>query len=236
MVTEFPPPDDELIFAVRPESLNAVKTWQELRAEAAQLDVGLIVLDTFSSLAPDADETKDAALMTRRLSDLASDLQATALLIHHPGWSDNSRTRGGYQLEANVDEVLVLSGESESDLIELRRKKVKDGEAGASRWLRRRRLFGSIVIESASDTDAVSPVAARVLSLLVDAGRTPLSGPQIAAELKITHRSTLWRALRELTSSGRAIESGTDRVRVWRAAPSREDSAGQGTFRSDGGD
>ena len=38
----------------------------------------MVVLDAFSSLAPDADETKDAALVIRRLSDLSAEINGAA--------------------------------------------------------------------------------------------------------------------------------------------------------------
>ena len=99
-----------MIFSVKPDSFTDRKVWAELTVEAIDLGVRFVVLDTFSSLAPDADETKDAPVFTRRLSDLAAAIDGTALAVHHPGWGDSDRTRGGYQLEANVDEVLKLSG------------------------------------------------------------------------------------------------------------------------------
>jgi hypothetical protein len=155
--------DDDVRFYVKPASLTKRETWEEMRAEAFATGRRLIILDTFSSLAPDADETKDAPMFTRRLSDLAAAIDGTAVAIHHPGWGDADRTRGGYQLEANVDEVLRLAGSASSDVAELTRKKVKDGAAGARIWLRRRivplgineqgRPISSMVIESANVGD-----------------------------------------------------------------------------------
>jgi hypothetical protein len=104
-----PVSDDDVQFVIRPDSLTAMETWIEIAAEAKAFGARMVILDTFSSLAPDADETKDAALIMRRLSDLAAAIDGTALLVHHPGWSDSSRVRGGYQFEANADEVLVLA-------------------------------------------------------------------------------------------------------------------------------
>lgn len=130
--------DDEwLIFAVKPESLSSRVTWAQIHDEAKALGVRLIMLDTFSSLAYDADETKDAPVFTRRMSDLAGAIDGTVVVVHHPGWGDPDRVRGGSQLEANVDEVVKLTGSAVEPEIELTRKKVKDGEAGARLRLRR---------------------------------------------------------------------------------------------------
>lgn len=155
--------DDDVLFSVKPDSLSDRTVWTELTAEALTLGARFVVLDTFSSLAPDADETKDAPTFTRRLSDLAEAIDGTALAVHHPGWSDADRTRGGYQLEANVDEVLKLAGNATSDLVELSRKKVKEGPSGWATWLRRRQVelgrdndglpYGSVVMETASRSE-----------------------------------------------------------------------------------
>ncbi|WP_176558833.1 AAA family ATPase [Micromonospora sp. WMMA1996] len=145
--------DDDVVFSVRPASLREVDTWVEMRAEAVDLGAGLIVLDTFSSLAPDVDETKDAATVTRRMADLAAAIDGTVVLVHHPGWGDASRARGGSQLEANVDEVLILAGTSANPLLELERKKVKEGVAGEKTWLRRKPAHGSVIIEGVSSVE-----------------------------------------------------------------------------------
>lgn len=142
--------DDDLIVSVRPDSLSRPGVWQQMAVEAADLGVGFVILDTFSSLAPDADETKDAAVVTRRMADLAGIVDGTVLLVHHPGWGDPERTRGGSQLEANPDEVLLLRGNGRSDLIELDVKKVKEGAPGPPVWLRRAAREGSCVIEAVS--------------------------------------------------------------------------------------
>lgn len=145
--------DDNVVFSIKPASLAGREVWEEMTAEARALGARFIILDTFSSLAPDADETKDAATITRRMSDLSAAVDGTTLLVHHPGWGDAERTRGGYQLEANVDEVLLLRGNASSDLISLERKKVKEGPAGAQMSLRRRPAHGSVIIEAVSGVE-----------------------------------------------------------------------------------
>lgn len=155
--------DDDVIFSVKPDTLAHMETWVEMRHEAQDVGARFVVLDTFSSLAPDADETKDAPVFTRRLSDLAAAIDGTALLVHHPGWGDADRVRGGSQLEANPDEVLRLAGNSASDLVELSRKKVKEGQSGERIWLRRKKIplgfdeegreISSVVIEEANRSE-----------------------------------------------------------------------------------
>jgi hypothetical protein len=202
--------DDDVIFSVQPDSLSNMDTWVELREFALDTGRGFIVLDTFSSLAPDADETRDAPMITRRLADLATAIDGTVVLVHHPGWSDDSRVRGGYQFEANTDEVLLLRGNAQSDQIQLERKKVKEGQAGAKLWLRRRELYGSCIIESASAEDVTTPIRERVLIVLADMGETGMTGPQLLAALGLPEekRSSLYKALRGLVDEGRVTKEG----------------------------
>ncbi|MGI5178654.1 AAA family ATPase [Dactylosporangium sp. CA-152071] len=202
--------DDDLVFSVKPDSLSNPHTWQDMREQALDLGCRFVILDTFSSLAPDADETKDAATITRRLSDLQAGIDGTALLIHHPGWGDSGRTRGGYQLEANVDEVIVLSGEKDSDLLEMTRKKVKEGAAGETQWLRRKEAFDSVIIEAANAKDADEPVSDRIYDLLQRTPNARFSVPQLVTELEIKHRSTALRAVEKLVAQGLATAQGSD--------------------------
>lgn len=151
--------DDDVIFSIRPASLTEVDTWVEMRATAAALGCRVVVLDTFSSLAPDADETKDAATVLRRMADLAAAIDGTVILVHHPGWGDVTRARGGSQLEANADEVLILHGTNTDPMIALERKKVKEGVAGDKTWLRRKAAHGSVVIEGVAPQERAEAVA-----------------------------------------------------------------------------
>jgi hypothetical protein len=161
--------DDDVQFSIRPDSLTAESTWTEMRREAVTSGRRVIFLDTFSSLAPDADETKDAATMMRRMSDLAAAIDGTVILVHHPGWGDVTRARGGSQLESNADEVLILLGTKTDPLIALERKKVKEGVSGDKTWLRRRPSHGSVIIESvaAQEHDVAVAATADQVALLV---------------------------------------------------------------------
>ena len=97
------------------------------------------ILDTLSSLGTDADETRDAARIMRHLSGPATKISGPAVLVHHPGWSDNGRVRGGYQFEANADEVLVLTGTVTEPLITPKSRNRKDGASDNLLWLRRKK-------------------------------------------------------------------------------------------------
>jgi AAA domain len=206
--------DDDLTFVVQPGSLANQPTWDAITSMAVTNCYGFVILDTFSSLAPDADETKDAAMIMRRLSNLATAVQGTALLVHHPGWSDNTRTRGGYQLEANAEEVLVatpLAGGS--DIFTLLRKKVKDGPDGDLIYLRREPLVGSCYIDEVDPTTAGIPMLLRILAMLGDVERVGATGRQLMDEMSIDprQRSAFYRALNRLVEDqqGTAAQEGT---------------------------
>lgn len=163
--------DDDLAFRVKPGSLTDMGTWVELLADARELGARWTILDTFSSLAPDADETKDAAQIMRRLSDLAVALDGTATLIHHPGWSDDNRVRGGYQFEANADEVLLLKKGNAPNQLVMKRKKVKEGPDGEEISLVRKEAHGSLVVVAGSSEpfdDATGNAAMRRMLALAE--------------------------------------------------------------------
>lgn len=172
--------DDDIRFAIRPESLIHMNTWVEIAKEARDLGARFVVLDTFSSLAPDADETKDAAVTMRRLADLAAAIDGTALLVHHPGWGDVERARGGSQIEANADEVILLRGNAHTDLVEMERKKVKEGPAGDKTWLRRKPIGDSVAIDLAQPATALEAVGDAVETTVRDLfGGDKVSAPQV---------------------------------------------------------
>jgi hypothetical protein len=205
-----PVPDDWLTIIVKPRSLHDPATWTELVAYATAVGYGLVVLDTFSSLAPDADETKDAAQIMRRLSDLATAINGCAMLIHHPGWSDSGRARGGSQLEANADEILILRDVAEgSDLFTMTRKKVKDGPAGETHWLRRSLSHNSVIIEVSRSNDASVPMRARIMVGLANYGDVGATGPQLIEEIEPESKSAFYAALHKLVEEGAVRAEGT---------------------------
>lgn len=186
-------------------------------------------MDTFSSLAPEADETKDAALIVSGLNGLAEDIDGTAILVHHPGWSQSAkdRARGGYQLEGNVDEVIVLDSVAEgSDHISARVKKRKDGEAGKVHYLRRIGVHlrnpdgtlmytpdgdpvSAVTVEHAHLNDAAVPMRTRVLTYLTSCGDLGASPKEIGRQIGADSETGGFReVLRKLAADGQIQAEG----------------------------
>lgn len=215
-----PIPDDRIEFLIKPDSLSSPRTWAAITDLALEQGAGLVVLDTFSSLAPDADETKDAALIMRRLSDMSSAINGTALLVHHPGWGDSGRTRGGYQFEANADEVLVMSEVAENEgLIQVTRKKVKDGPSGASFYVRRVASGESVIFQHATVEEA-DGLPAAIHACLMDLGSKGATGPQLRAMMGVGEGAeyrAFYRALNALRTEGKIVGEGSAGREVYRS-------------------
>lgn len=224
-----PVTDDDVVFSIKPRSLLHPITWKELGQEAQDIGAGMIILDTFSSLYPDADETKDAAVVTRRLSDLAASTDATAVLVHHPGWGDAERTRGGYQLTANVDEVILLRGSPRSELLQLERIKAKDDALGSPINLRRKTAYGSCIVTMMTQDEVQSEIGVDIVSIVRS---TYGEGSQFSrAQLVVTLMETLtvtktaaYASITELARSGAIILAGGTKGRpVYELAPPPSD-------------
>ncbi|MDP3890335.1 bifunctional DNA primase/polymerase [Nocardioides sp.] len=215
--------DADLIVMLQPRSLTDRNVWQRIGERCMAEDVGFVILDTLSSLAPDADETKDSALVVSQMHRLAADTGGVVLLVHHPGWSDNGRTRGGYQFEGNTDDVLLLTGTPEEPLMQLRRKKVKDDENGQVFWMRRKpyTLAGehlgqtSVVLESLDPSQVGAPMVERIKSVLDGYGERGATGPQIKVELggDAIPGSTFYKALGKAEQDGVVVQRGNGNQR-----------------------
>lgn len=218
-----PVSDDDLIVDVQPSSLANVAVWRRITEQCEQHDIGFVVLDTFSSLAPDADETKDAARVLRYMHNIASRIGGCVMLVHHPGWGDSERTRGGYQFEANADYVLLIKGSPDVPVMQLVRKKVKDGAGGQSMFLSRQvvELYGdrigqrSVVISQVEPSAADVPLWERIALVLDGCGDVGATGPQIKAELGVddSQRSAFYRALRKAVDDERVRVTGEGNAR-----------------------
>lgn len=208
-------PRDRLLLLLQPDSLTDETFWEELGDLARQVGSRLVILDTFSSLAPDADETSDAARVVRRMSDLSTEIDGAVILAHHTGWGPQNRARGGSQLEANPDGTVVLQKLDEKDpdsVVSVWRKKDKDGPSGKTIHVARVPVGRSCVLEvvdapagrgrqtsGAAERDA--DLMRKVLEVLREAGE---DGLNITAVRKAVSRSSerVREAIDELEARG----------------------------------
>lgn len=224
-------PDSELLVMDRfaqGGSLRDPQTWEQITELCLEHGVKFVVLDTLSALASDSDETKDAPAIVRGLNDLAQQIDGTALLVHHPGWGSEKRARGGSQLHANLDEVLILSSASdESEYLSVTVDKSKDGASGKTHYLHRKVIDlgkdsegisrSSITIETARVDDKDVPMRSRILVYLAACQDLGASPTEIALELGADKGSGSFKAaLSKLTQEGAVLREGsTSRARYF---------------------
>jgi hypothetical protein len=156
-------PEGRLILMLQPDSLTLSEFWEELRKCAQEVGARLIILDTFSSLAPDADESKDAATVVRHMTQLSGEIDGAVVLAHHTGWGPQNRARGGSQLESNPDSTVVLQKldpDNADSVVSVWRKKDKDGPAGKKIHISRTVVGQSCVLELVDAPEGGSLVTA----------------------------------------------------------------------------
>lgn len=215
-----------------PGRLDDPRTMRTLARMAADEGTGLVVLDTLSSLAPEAEKPGEAPRWLAELKALRESLPGTGtvLFVHHSGVGDPTRARNSSALEANPDEVLVLTSSAEkSPLLSLRGKKVKDGPDGWTIPLHRTVLGESCVIESvAGSSKATSPAANfadhpvfaqavswsdKVLNYLTSVGAEGATGAELRLALGVDPKgkAVIYDALTTLKSTGQVVSNGAAR-------------------------
>jgi Bifunctional DNA primase/polymerase, N-terminal/AAA domain len=149
-------PNEMLLTYPLPElSMREEEFWELLTEDAKARGDRAVFLETFSSLAPEADETKDAAWTIRKLTALSLAIDGVAMLGHHTGWGSQDRVRGGSQFERNSDFVLI-SKLHEDGVTALWQKKVKDGPSDRTIYLQRIEIGESCVLEKITTPETVA--------------------------------------------------------------------------------
>lgn len=157
--------------------------------------VALTVIDTLARASAGSDESKtaDRELTIDGLRSIQRLAGGAIMAVHHTGWND-SRMRGGYNLQAACDTVLRLEeGEGDRSLV-LIAEKIRDGEDGF-------KLAG--VLTPHSDSLVYDPAE---LVEAVEAERLP---PKAIRALEALHAvamadgatSTEWRTSTKLSES-----------------------------------
>lgn len=87
---------------------DTLRVWTRMAEEALGCEINLILMDTFSLMLGDGDESSNSDVSTA-LNGLrkAADGRAV-LLIHHTGHGDKTRERGAYQMRGNADVRILV--------------------------------------------------------------------------------------------------------------------------------
>lgn len=204
-------PDRALLTRCEAVNLFSGRGWDELLAEAHQVQPALVVVDTWARCTVGARENdnSDATLSTTRLEALRQ-LGATTLVVAHSN-ADDTKTRGATALEDNVDTVYRTRGEDGRFLVE--RTKRKDGPEPDVVHLKLRQVAQSVVLESAGGVDTGTKADA-ILSIFGvhfgDTGASKSELREVCREAGIASSGTFTRGLNALVSSGALHQSGTD--------------------------
>lgn len=104
---------------------------------ALQADHGkpaLIVVDTLHrNMGGDESSTRDMALFLQSMDAMRAELEAAALVVHHPGLMDATRGRGSGSLYAGLDHEYLLTKHPDGRR-ELTCTKAKEAEPPPARW------------------------------------------------------------------------------------------------------
>jgi hypothetical protein len=213
-------PEGRLLLLMQPESLRDPAFWEELQALAVDVGSRLIILDTFSSLAPDADETKDAAAVIRRMSMLSVTIDGVVVLAHHTGWGPQDRARGGSQLEANPDSTIVLQKldpDEPNGVVSILRKKDKDGPSGKRIHVMRLPVENSCVLEMVDAPPETTkkrgdgPVREAIRSVLLSQDEFSLTSEQVIKQVGGS-APTARRVLSALVADGTVLQEHRPRA------------------------
>lgn len=131
----------DLPFILLPTPVNLYSSEEDLEAfvqeamtwkAALSEPLALIVIDTFSTASPGANEntSEDMSRMLAAGQKLQSATGAAILWVHHKNAS-GERERGHSSLRANVDSAIEVNRDPETNERHFRVVKVKDGEDGA---------------------------------------------------------------------------------------------------------
>jgi hypothetical protein len=112
--------------------------------------IALTIVDTLSRCSAGSDEASNAdrELTVEGVNLIRQATKGAVLAVHHTGWKEQDRMRGGYALQAAVDTVLALRNGDGG--LELKVEKMREDEDGEVIPLALRRLGDSCVIDEAS--------------------------------------------------------------------------------------
>ncbi len=183
----------------------------QLRSIVADLTPDLVVIDTIARCAVGLDENsaRDMGMVVDVLYKLRDDTgNGTVLAIHHTG-KDRQTVRGSSAIEAGVDTVYTIEGDSK--LLKLERTKRKDGPLGDVLQLSLRPVdaMPSAVLESVHPGVDMRPTAEALLSTFrVHFSATGASKADLRTVSDLVP-SSFSRALNDLVNQGVLVNTGS---------------------------
>jgi RecA-family ATPase len=111
----------------------------------------LVVIDTLANSMPggDENEAKDINTMMEGVGRIQAVTRGAVMLVHHQGYSEDTRARGSSSLPGHMD--FILGAEKTGNKIALKCHKQKDAEDFATMHFTLKPLAGSCVLERASN-------------------------------------------------------------------------------------
>jgi hypothetical protein len=121
----------------------------ELVDEVIRVKPGLIVIDTLNRCSVGADENsaKDAGMIIEQVTNLATTIGATVLVLHHPGKNAANGARGSSAFVAAIDTELTMAGDEHAVTVTV--TKQRHGADGAMYRYRRVAIGDSCILEDA---------------------------------------------------------------------------------------
>jgi hypothetical protein len=177
------------------QQLRAAITQRRAHMATLDLRLGLVVLDTFSSSIPGADEnsSSDMSAVVTALQALATELGLLVLVVAHTGKDSTKGLRGWSGLTANADGTIFLDDPEEDGRRGGVVRKVKNGRAGM------RFAFDLREVELGLDDDGDM-----ITTLIADEAAEPASEPFRKAPLK-PQAQTVMKAFNRLHEAAETV-------------------------------
>lgn len=87
---------------------DVLNVWIKMAEDALGCEIGLILMDTFSLMLGDGDESNNSDVSAALNGLRKAAVDRAVLLIHHTGHGDKGRERGAYQIRGNADVRILV--------------------------------------------------------------------------------------------------------------------------------
>lgn len=206
-------PPDEFLVLPEPVNLGDERSVNDLIEVTATNQVRRVFIDTLAKCMPGMDENsaRDMGVAVTSLYRIRASLgDGTVIAVHHTG-KDRTTIRGSSALEAGVDWVYKTEGDAK--LVQLTRTKRKDGPVEDTHRLTFQAVEGtdSGVAVWSQEGLGLRPTAGELLSHFQSHFTATGATATQMLEASGMSKSSFYRALNDLISSGVLVNHGTDK-------------------------